>query len=156
MNDKLVIGVGNDHRGFDTKDCVLAYFASTEAKILHIGHFDRPPNVAADYPDFANEIARLLDLRRIQYGILICSTGIGMSMVANRHTMVRAALCRSWQDAKMAREHNDANVLCLGGNEKESAIRHILHSFFTTAFSGDERHRKRLGKFSEEPRGSAS
>lgn len=101
---------------------------------------------SVDYPDYAREMAKAIKDKKAERGILICGSGIGMSMAANRFPHLRAALCQSGLEAKLARKHNDANVLCLGariiGSEK---AKDALREFLKTEFEGG-RHKKRLEK----------
>jgi ribose 5-phosphate isomerase B len=99
-----------------------------------------------DYPDFAHRLAEGVVSGRFASGVLLCGTGLGMSMAANRHARVRAALCSESYSAAMARRHNDANVLCMGGRVigPELAI-HVLDTFLSTPFEGG-RHGRRVAK----------
>lgn len=104
-------------------------------------------NESCDYPDFAHELARQVEQNPASFGILICGTGIGMSMAANRHAHIRAALCTTPEMAKLAREHNSANVLCLGARiVSEPVAIEIADAFFSTLSSGENRHQRRVKK----------
>lgn len=103
---------------------------------------------SVDYPDFARAVGRAIQKGQAALGVLICSTGIGMSMAANRVDGIRAALCRTVLDGTMARAHNDANVLCLGQRTTPSAeARAIFQAFLSTPFDGG-RHQRRVDKLS--------
>ena len=107
----MKIAIGADHGGFELKQTLAA-------KLRHLGHevIDLGTDSAAsvDYPDFADQVCALVLDGKAQCGILVCGTGIGMSMAANRYRGIRAALCNNEYSARMSREHNNANVLCLG------------------------------------------
>jgi ribose 5-phosphate isomerase B len=102
---------------------------------------------SADYPDFASAVAEAIHAGKCQTGILICGTGIGMSIAANKHAGIRAAVCESATAARLARAHNDANILCLGARiiGWESVV-DIVRAFLSTPFDGGERHRRRVEK----------
>lgn len=101
---------------------------------------------SVDYPDFAHDLATRIAEGQAEKGILVCGTGIGMSMAANRHAGIRAALCHNTYTAEMARLHNDANVLCLGARVLGDGVaERVVRAFFTTEFEGD-RHQRRVGK----------
>jgi RpiB/LacA/LacB family sugar-phosphate isomerase len=101
----------------------------------------------ADYPDYAGLVAEAINDKRADFGVLICGTGIGMSMAANRFKGIRAALCHNAYEAKLTREHNDANILCLGARiiANEMALENVK-TFCETEFSTEERHRRRINK----------
>ena len=105
-------------------------------------------NDSVDYPDFADQVCEQVIDGKVQYGILVCGTGIGMSMAANRYQGIRAALCYTEYSARMSREHNDANILCLGDRVLGKGLaENIVDVWLTTSFSGG-RHQKRIDKFS--------
>ena len=137
------IALGADHRGFRLKELLKTWLARRGHVAVDMG-----TTVAerADYPDFAFAVAEAVARRKVERGILICSTGIGMSMAANRVAGVRAALCLNARMARMSREHNDANVICLGADlvTVRQAGR-ILSVWLRTGFAGG-RHRRRLRK----------
>ena len=102
---------------------------------------------SVDYPDFADAVAAALGSGRAERGVLICGSGIGISIAANRHRHVRAALCHDGLSARLARQHNDANVLVLGGRLiGVDAARECLAVFLATRFEGGERHQRRIAK----------
>ncbi len=137
--------IGSDHGGFGLKLTLIAHLIQHGIPIEDVGcHTDKEP---VDYPDIAKRVTeRVLRGKR---GILLCGTGLGMCIAANKVRGVRAALCYDEHTARMSREHNDANVLCLGGRvlAAESAIT-ILDTWLSTAFSGEERHSRRVQKIS--------
>jgi RpiB/LacA/LacB family sugar-phosphate isomerase len=137
------IAFGADHRGFALKEELKAWLAARGHRVTDCGaaSADR-----VDYPDYAFKVAREVDRHRAERGILICSTGIGMSIAANRLPRVRAALCQSERLARLSREHNDANVLCLGANVVSGAeARRIVGVWLKTEFAGG-RHARRVRK----------
>ena len=107
-----VVGIASDHAGVALKATLVAMLHDLGMEVLDLGT-DGPDSV--DYPDFADALAGAMTDGRAGRGILICGTGIGIAMAANRHRNIRAATCHDTTDARLARLHNDANVLCLGG-----------------------------------------
>jgi len=98
-----------------------------------------------DYPDIAQKVAEAVARGNFEYGILVCDTGIGMSIAANKVKGIRAALCHDAFSARRARQHNDANILCLGTEEAPDTVRETVEAFLTSQFEGG-RHQKRLDK----------
>ena len=139
------VAVAADHGGFELKSLLLPELAALGLTVLDLGTDDRAP---VDYPDFADAVAAAIATGRADLGVLICGTGIGMSIAANRHAAVRAALCHDGLTARLARQHNDANVLVLGGRliGPETA-KDCLRIFFSTHFEGG-RHSRRVAKLS--------
>ncbi len=140
--------IGADHAGLSLKEAV-------KDRLTEVGHavadMGTTSEQSVDYPDFAHRVAgkieaSLRDGETDSRGVLICGTGIGMAIVANRHSGIRAALCGDVFSARMARRHNDANVLCLGARVVGVGLAlEITHEFFTTDYEGG-RHDRRLGK----------
>ena len=137
------IAIGSDHAGFGLKEDVLGLLKSLNVDIVDCG---TNTTESVDYPDFGARVSELVSSGAVKRGILICGTGLGMSMVANKYPQVRAALCNDLFSAKMSRMHNDANILVLGGRVigKDLAAE-IVKVWLTTPFEG-ERHLKRLQK----------
>jgi len=137
------IAIGSDHAGFGLKEEVLGLLKGRNIDIVDCGTNSVE---SVDYPDFGAKVSELVSSGEVDRGILICGTGLGMSMVANKYPKVRAALCNDLFSAKMSRMHNDANVLVLGGRVigKDLAAE-IVKVWLTTPFEGD-RHLKRLQK----------
>ena len=137
------IAIASDHAGLELKGTVKAELEAMGHKVLDLGT-DGPESV--DYPTFADALAEALRDGRAGRGVLVCGTGIGISIAANRHRHVRAALCHDSASARLARAHNDANVLALGARliGIETA-RDCVRAFFTTAFEGG-RHVRRVAK----------
>ena len=141
----LEILIGSDHAGFELKNQIKKYF-NNSYNFTDIGTFSEK---SVDYPDFANELCERKIEENIKFGVLICGSGLGMSMVANRHKNIRAALCLNEEMAKLSREHNDANILVLGSRliSYEEAIKCLI-MFLKSKFEGN-RHQARLDKFND-------
>jgi len=137
------IAIAADHAGFDLKSVLVEELRKAGLNVLDLGTNSAE---SVDYPDFADAVAKALKAGKAARGVLVCGTGIGISMAANRHKGVRAALCRDSTDARLAREHNDANVLVLGGRTTGiETARDCLKSFLSTPFAGG-RHMRRVEK----------
>jgi ribose 5-phosphate isomerase B len=139
----LPLAIASDHAGFRLKEQLKAVLEKQGVRFADLGPVDES---SVDYPDFAHALASGIAEGRYGLGVLVCGTGIGMSVAANRHPGVRAALCTESFAARMAREHNDANVLCLGSRiVGEGIAQDILTSFLEARFEGG-RHARRVGK----------
>jgi len=139
----MKIAIGSDHAGFGLKEDLLEHLKGLNHDIVDCG---TDTTASVDYPDFGEKVSKMVSSGEVERGILICGTGLGMSMVANKFPNVRAALCNDLFSAKMSRLHNDANVLVLGGRiiGKDLAAE-IVRTWMSTAFEG-ERHMRRLNK----------
>jgi ribose 5-phosphate isomerase B len=135
-----VILIASDHAGPELKRRLTAYLETSGRPYRDLGVFSED---SVDYPDLAHAVAEGVAHGEAEQGILVCGTGIGMSMAANRHHGVRAALCHDPFTTEMARRHNDANVLCLGARvlDPETAER-LVEVFLTTPFEGGRHHRR--------------
>ena len=133
--------IASDHAGFGLKKKLMEYFKNK----FEFNDFGTNSEESVDYPDFAHKLANEISTKNLS-GVLICGSGVGMSMVANRYKKVRAALCLNEKMAELSREHNNANVLVLGSRliSYEEAIK-CFSMFFNTEFEGG-RHQARLGK----------
>ncbi|MFT6106068.1 MAG: ribose 5-phosphate isomerase B [Rickettsiales bacterium] len=141
----MKIAIASDHAGFDLKSLIIKEFGS-KSQIIDLGCDNS--EISVDYPDFAKKLAQEIISKSVDFGILVCGSGIGISIAANRFKQIRAALCHNSQTAELSRKHNDANVLCLGArivNEKD-AIK-IVETFLNTDFEG-ARHARRVEKLS--------
>ncbi len=139
----MKIALGSDHAGFELKEDLRAFLAERQVEVLDLGAFGEAP---VDYPDVAVKVAEKVSRGEVERGLLICGTGIGMSIVANRFAGIRAALCHDPYTARMSREHNNANLLALGGRLIAKGLgREILKVWLETEFQGG-RHQKRLDK----------
>lgn len=135
------IVIANDHAGHDLKVMLATHARERGHEVVDLGPTDV---TSVDYPGYAHRVARLVAAGEVERGVLVCGTGIGMSMAANRHPGVRAALCHDAFTAEAARRHNDANVLCLGGRTTGPWVAlQILEIFLATAFDGG-RHGRRV------------
>ena len=137
----IKILIASDHAGFVLKNKLMNYFK----KKFEFTDFGTNSEESVDYPDYAHKLSKRVSNSE-DFGVLICGSGIGMSMVANRYKKVRAALCLNEKMAELSREHNNANVLVLGSRliSYEEAIKCLI-MFFNTEFEGG-RHQARLGK----------
>ena len=139
------IALGSDHAAYEMKETVKRLLLSQNFDVIDVGTHS---TLRADYPDYAKKLCHEVITKNIQ-GILLCGSGIGVSIVANRFKGIRAALCRTPEDAEMSRKHNDANVLCLGARfNSDEEIKSILTAWFENSFEGG-RHADRLNKFSD-------
>jgi len=143
-----MIVIASDHAGVDLKADLVSWLGERGEPCTDLGPSDAS---SVDYPDYAHRVAREVADGSADRGILICGTGIGMSMAANRHPGVRAALCHDAFTAEMARRHNDANVLCMGGRVLGiGVVIQIVEFFLDTGFDGD-RHQRRVEKIEPGP-----
>lgn len=139
-----MIAIASDHGGFAMKNQLLAHMREAGVEIEDLGCFSEE---SVDYPAYAEKLGRAVAAGQYERGVLVCGTGIGMSIAANKIPGVRAALCADCYSAAMAREHNDANVLCLGGRTLGPALAmRILDTWLGTPFSGLEKHARRIAQ----------
>ncbi|MBN1189888.1 MAG: ribose 5-phosphate isomerase B [Dehalococcoidales bacterium] len=140
----MKIAIGSDHRGLEYKKYVCGIITETGHSYHDFGSYTSDP---VDYPDIARLVGEAVAGNEYDLGILICGTGIGMSIAANKVRNIRAALCSDVFSAKRARSHNDANIVCLGAERGTAAVRETLEAFFSTQFEGG-RHQHRVDKIS--------
>lgn len=139
-----MIAIGSDHGGFDLKELVIAHLKERGMEVKDVGCYDKS---SCDYPVYGRAVAEAVAGGECEKGIVICTTGIGISITANKVKGIRAALCTDGLTAKMTRLHNDANVLALGaGIVGPNLAMEIVDNFLDTDFSGDERHQRRIDK----------
>lgn len=139
------IALGCDHAAYEMKETVKRLLLSQNFDVIDVGTHSAE---SVDYPDYAKKVSHEVITGNIQ-GILLCGSGIGVSMAANRYKGIRAALCRSTRDAEMSRRHNNANVLCIGARfNTEEEIISIIKTWFESSFEGG-RHAERLNQFSD-------
>ena len=144
----LTIALGADHGGYKLKDVLADFLEEHGHEVLDFGT-NGPESV--DYPDFAHEVCEAVESGRARFGVLICGTGLGMSYAANRHAGIRCALLSETVSARFAREHNDANMIAMGGRMIGDVMAiEILRTFMHTAYEGG-RHDRRIAKI--EPNG---
>ena len=144
----IKIAIASDHRGFNLKNFIKNKMEGEGIIFLDFGSNDEE---VCDYPDFAIKVSESVSKGESDYGILICLTGIGMSISANKVKGIRAALCKSVEDAYLARAHNDANILCFGSKEFQKSpylAIEIIKKFITTQFEKG-RHLRRIEKIRE-------
>jgi ribose 5-phosphate isomerase B len=141
-----MIAIGADHGGLELKEALVSELRARGVETVDVGT-DGPASV--DYPDFGREVAERVSRGQAARGVLICTNGIGMSIVANKFPGVRAALVGDATAARMAREHNDANILVLGGGMMgKFHARELLRVFLETPFEGG-RHQRRVDKITD-------
>jgi ribose 5-phosphate isomerase B len=141
----MKIAVGSDHRGFQVKKAVIKYLSQLG---LECYDFSCPEGQPVDYPDIASLVGQAVASRQYDIGILACGTGIGMCIAANKIGGIRAATCYDTFCARRARQHNDANILCLSGDITGEPVEEILAVFIKTPFEGG-RHQRRVDKISQ-------
>lgn len=143
----MQIVIGSDHAGFELKKQLIYFLKGHKYSIMDVGTDSLD---SCDYPDIAKKLVKTISQKKGSQGILVCGTGIGMSMAANRYGGIRAALCHSVETAQLAREHNNANVLCLGARilTPENAKK-IAKTFLETKFSQQQRHQQRIEKLDQ-------
>lgn len=142
------IAIGADHGGFPLNERVIAELLAVGHEIVDFGtHAGSQPD---DYPDYARQVGEAIQQGVAEIGILICGSGVGAAVAANKLRGIRAALCSDTYSAHQSREHDDCNVLCLGARVVgvELALE-LVRAFVAARFSGEERHRRRLRKIEE-------
>lgn len=139
----MKVAIACDHAGLALKQELLEVLAQRKSEVKDFGAYNGD---SVDYPDFASHVSRAVGAGEFEFGVLICGTGIGMSIVANKYRGVRAALCQSEFEARATRNHNDANILCLGQRVVGGGLaRSILEAFLDAKFEGG-RHERRVQK----------
>lgn len=137
------IAIGCDHAGYELKEYLLSYLEGKDLKYKDFGTYS---SSSVDYPDFAHPVAIALETPDYSFGILLCGSGNGVAMTANKHQHIRAALCWDDEIASLARKHNDANILCIPARfVSESLAEDMVDVFSTTEFEGG-RHENRVHK----------
>lgn len=147
------ITLGSDHRGLELKNKLAAYLSGHGHQVSDEGAFS---TASIDYPDVASAVGRKVAGHEADRGVLVCATGVGMSITANKIRGVRATICPSEHIAKFCRQHNDVNVLCLAGDIPEEQAAKMVQTWLDAEFEGG-RHAQRLGKIAAvetEQRGS--
>ncbi|MCI8674971.1 MAG: ribose 5-phosphate isomerase B [Lachnospiraceae bacterium] len=142
-----MIALGSDHGGYELKQEIISHLESKGIAYRDYGSFSPEP---ADYPEYAHIVAHVVVNGECEKGILICGTGIGISIAANKVKGIRAAVCTDCFTAEATRLHNDANILALGGRVVGPGLAlKIVDTFLNTPFSGEERHSRRISKIEE-------
>ena len=135
--------IASDHAGFKLKEIIKKYLSKQKIKVIDLGPYKL---IKVDYPDYAHKLSKKINLNKKLKGILVCGSGIGMEMTANRYKNVRAALCYNQKSAKLARLHNNANIITLGSRlTKKNVALKCVNTFLNTKFEGG-RHIKRIKK----------
>lgn len=143
---KKIIVIGSDHAGFKAKEYTKTLLKKMRLLVIDKGTYGEE---SVDYPDYAEAVAKAVRRKKNNRGILMCSTGIGISIAANKVSGIRAALVTDARAARMSREHNDANILVLAGNPlNKKKIKNILSIWLTTRFQGG-RHARRVKKITK-------
>ena len=138
----MKIGIGNDHSALEMKKEIIAFLEEKGHEVVDYG---TDSTESCDYPIYGEIVARAVAAGEVEQGILICGTGIGISIAANKMPGIRAALCTDCFCAEATRLHNDANVLAMGGRVVGSGLAvKIVDTFLNTPFSGEERHARRI------------
>lgn len=141
------IAIGADHAGFDLKNSVVEYVRATGHDIHDLGTYNSEP---VDYPDLARKVCEAMQHGKADLGILICGSGVGASVAANKFLGIRAAICHDTYTAHQGREHDDVNVLCMGSRVIGEALAlDIVKTWLAASFSNGERHQRRLDKVLE-------
>ena len=139
----MTIALASDHAGFNVKQAVQLFLEDNGAKVKDFGCFSTE---SCDYPDFAHPMAAAVEKGEFDFGVAVCSTGNGIQMNCNKHQGIRAALCWDKKIAELARQHNNANVLCLPASFiPADKVLDIVRVFFQTDFEGG-RHERRVNK----------
>ena len=139
------LAIGSDHRGYSLKKFVVGILGEQGHSYEDFGCYG---TVSVDYPDIARKVADAVISGQYECGILICGSGIGMSIAANKVKGIRAAMCHNAFTAYRARRHNDANIMCLGAEEGKAMVPAIIDKFLSTEFEGG-RHQRRLDKMND-------
>jgi len=141
----MKIAIGGDHAGFDYKSRIVAFLKNAGNEVLDFGP---ETDASVDYPDHVHPLAEAIEKGKVDLGILICGSGNGVAMAANKHEGIRAAICWNQDLAALARQHNDANVICLGARFLAyEYAEEIVDTFLKTDFEGG-RHQRRVDKIS--------
>jgi len=143
----MIIALGTDHTGVKFKQNIIEFLNSLNHKVIDCGTFTEE---SCDYPEIASVVAKYVSDEKCDKGILLCGTGIGMSIVANKFPKIRAALCYGDEIAKLAKQHNNANILCLPARFcKIEDMFKWISIWLETPFSNEERHIRRINKINE-------
>ena len=137
------ICIASDHAGYELKEKIKDYLIKTNVQIMDLGPLS---NISVDYPDYAKKVAKRVISKKSDAGILVCGSGTGMAITANKYKGVRAAQCYNKNSTILSRQHNNANIICLGSRmmKDKEAFRYINY-FFNVKFEGG-RHQKRINK----------
>ncbi len=140
------IAIGSDHRGVDVREAMIRWLESEGHEVADCGNFSTE---SCDYPDIAAEVSTRVASQQVDRGLLLCGTGIGMAITANKFEEVRAAVCNDELAAEMSRRHNDANVICVSADHfREVNFASVLKTWLETEFEGG-RHQRRVDKIGQ-------
>ena len=143
----MIIAVGSDHAGFDLKNVLVQHLKDRGFDVLDMG---TDSDKSCDYPDYAHKVTDAIINKEAQMGLLVCGTGIGMSIAANKVKGIRASVLSDEFSAQATRSHNDANILCLGARVvDEEKAKKLLDIFVDTPFSNEEKHLRRISKLGD-------
>ena len=147
VDSKMRIVIGADHRGYELKDEIAAALKRDGHEVLDVGTNSADP---VDYPDYARAVGEAIVDGRAERGIIVCGSGVGAGIAANKMRGVRAAICHDTYSARQGVEHDDMNVLCLGARVVGDALAmELVKAFLSARFKGEERLRRRLDKVAE-------
>ena len=145
FNLDLPIAIGSDHAGFDYKESIISFL---DGKNLTCKDFGTYSPESVDYPDFAHPVANAVENKEAAFGILVCGSGNGVAMSANKHQDIRAAICWGEELTELARKHNNANIICIPARfVREELVERMIEVFLSTEFEGG-RHKNRVNKIS--------
>ncbi len=139
----MKVGIGNDHRGVFEKELIISYFEENDIEYIDFG---TDTEESVDYIDYAEKVSQSLLKGEIEKGILICGTGIGMCMAANKFKGIRCARVLTEEEARITREHNDANIIAIPEFIEEEELYNMVYAFINTPFSDLDRHKRRVDK----------
>ena len=138
----MKISIANDHNGVLIKNTIKEYLENLGYEVIDFGSND---NMSVDYPNFAFKVGKSVASKDTDLGILICGTGIGMSIACNKVKVIRCAKVSNGEEARLSKQHNNANVIALSSHLKDTEIKEIVKTFVETDFSNEERHIRRNG-----------
>ena len=142
-----MIAIASDHGGFAMKEDILSHLKAKGIDVEDLGCYTE---ASVDYPVYADKVCKGIQSGTYERGILVCGTGVGMSIAANKYPGIRASLCSDCYSAQMTREHNDSNVLCLGGRTIGVELaKMIVDTYLSASFSGLEKHARRVAMIGE-------
>ncbi len=137
------ICISSDHAGYNIKEYIKDYLVNSNLSIIDLGPFE---NKSVDYPDYAKKVANRLSKKKSEIGILVCGSGTGMAISANKSRGIRAAVGYNFRSTQLSRQHNNANILCIGSRlTKKKNVKKIVEIFLKTKFEGG-RHKRRIKK----------
>lgn len=142
----MIIGIGNDHRGYQVKNKIIDYLKEQNYETKDLG---APNEIPTDYPIYAFKVGEALKNKEIDFGILICRTGIGMSIACNKVKGVRCGKVDNPKEAKLCKIDNNCNVIAIGYEKTEEELKKIIKTFLETKFTQEERHLRRINMITD-------